>query len=417
MIKLNKTDKWYKLDNAAKIFPPTTTFYDAKIFRFSVLLKDMVNPKSLNTALNKTLEDFPIFKSVLKKGLFWYYLEETNIKPIVREEKNSPCEKLNTSLLFEVTYYKNKINLEVYHALSDGAGCTSFFENLIFNYLKIKHKLKDNTILTTSSNYEKETDSFSKYYNPSNKYKRKKKENAYQLKGKWYPEGKLKIITGSTSTSKMKDIAKKYNTTITGLLISLVIKSMEDILSVKEKKKPISITVPIDLRKYFKSKTVRNFFNVTNITYKFTKSNTTLEEIVEEVNKKLKESLTKESISANMTNLIRLEHFFIIRLVPLFIKNKVMKYTYKLTRKKQTMGLSNVGKITLPLSCRSYIDKFIVMNSTDVLELCIISYEDEISMSFSSHFINSELEKNFFRLLKEYNLNITIYSNEIEGDD
>ena len=62
MIKLNKTDKWYKLDNAAKIFPPTTTFYDAKIFRFSVLLKDMVNPKSLNTALNKTLEDFPIFK-------------------------------------------------------------------------------------------------------------------------------------------------------------------------------------------------------------------------------------------------------------------------------------------------------------------------------------------------------------------
>ena len=215
----------------------------------------------------------------------------------------------------------------------------------------------------------------------------------------------------------MKDIAKKYNTTITGLLISLVIKSMEDILSIKEKKKPISITVPIDLRKYFKSKTVRNFFNVTNITYKFTKSNTTLEEIVEEVNKKLKESLTKESISANMTNLIRLEHFFIIRLVPLFIKNKVMKYTYKLTRKKQTMGLSNVGKITLPLSCRSYIDKFIVMNSTDVLELCIISYEDEISMSFSSHFINSELEKNFFRLLKEYNLNITIYSNEIEGDD
>ena len=99
------------------------------------------------------------------------------------------------------------------------------------------------------------------------------------------------------------------------------------------------------------------------------------------------------------------------------LKNKVMKYTYKLTRKKQTMGLSNVGKITLPLSCRSYIDKFIVMNSTDVLELCIISYEDEISMSFSSHFINSELEKNFFRLLKEYNLNITIYSNEIEGDD
>lgn len=192
---------------------------------------------------------------------------------------------------------------------------------------------------------------------------------------------------------------------------------MEDILSIKEKKRPVSITIPIDLRKYFKSKTVRNFFNITNISYKFTKNNTPLEEIIEEVNKKLKASLTEEAISANMTNLIRLERFFIIRLIPLFIKNKVMMYSYKLTRKKQTMGLSNVGKIILPSSCKPYVDKCMVINSTDALELCIISYEDEICMSFSSHFMNSELEKNFFRLLKEYNLNITIYSNKTEGDD
>ena len=417
MIKLNKTDKWYKLDNAAKIFPSTTTFYDAKIFRFSVLLKDMVNPKSLNTALNKTLEDFPIFKSVLKKGLFWYYLEETNIKPIVREEKNSPCEKLNTSLLFEVTYYKNKINLEVYHALSDGAGCTPFLENLIYNYLKIEYKLKDNSILTKSSDYEKETDSFSKYYDPKNKIKLTSKKNAYQLKGKWYPAGKLRIITGNTSTNQIKDIAHQYHTTITGLLISLMIKSMEDILSIKEKRKPISITVPIDLRKYFKSQTVRNFFNVTNIEYQFTQNNTPLEEIIESVNKQLKNSLTEEAINANMTKLIWLENFFIIRLIPLVIKNKVMKYTYKLTRKKQTMGLSNVGVIHLPESCKLYVNEVMVMNSTDALEMCVLSYEDNICISFSSHFINSELEKNFFRLLKSYNLDITIYNNEIDGDD
>ena len=417
MIKLSKQSKWYKLDNAAKLFPPTTTLYDPKIFRFSCLLKENIDKECLEKAVNETLEDFPIFRSILKKGLFWYYLEETKIKPIVREETTSPCESLNTPLLFEVTYYQNKINLEVYHALSDGAGCTPFFENLIFNYLKEKHHLKDNTILTTSSDYEKEIDSFSKYYNPNNKKKGKKKENAYQLKGKWYPEGKIRIITGSTNTSKIKELAHQYNTTITGLLISLIIKSMEDILSIKEKKKTVSITVPIDLRKYFKSKTVRNFFNVTNITYKFTKNNTPLEDIIKEVNKQLKESLTEERINANMTKLIRLERFFIIRLVPLFIKNKVMMYSYKLTRKKQTMGLSNVGKITLPSSCKPYVDKCMVMNSTDVLEMCIISYEEEICMSFSSHFINSELEKNFFRLLKEYNLNITIYNNEIEGGD
>lgn len=268
---MNRTEKWYKLDNAAKIFPPTTTTYDPKIFRFSVLLKKKINKDNLQKALDTTLEDFPIFKSILKKGLFWYYLEEANIKAKVIEEKTSPCEKLNTPLLFEVSYFQNKINLEVYHALSDGAGCTTFLENLIYNYLKIEYQLKDNAILTKSSSYEKAIDSFSKYYNPKNKLKIKNKENAYQLKGRWYNEGKLRIITGSTNTNKIKEIAHQHQTTITGLLISLVIKSMEEILSIKDKKKPISITVPIDLRKYYKSETVRNFFNVTNIEYKFNK--------------------------------------------------------------------------------------------------------------------------------------------------
>ncbi len=421
---MSKQDKWYKLDNAAKIFPPTTTFYDAKIFRFSILLKEEVKEDSLNAALQETIQDFPIYKSILKKGLFWYYLEESNITPKATPEKNNPCEKLNTPLLFEVTYFQNKINLEVYHALSDGAGCLPFLENLIYNYLKIEHKFKEDNILTKSSNYEKETDSFAKYYNPKDKKQKpwyslakpKRKENAYQLKGRWYPEGKIRVITGATSTQKLKDLAHQYHTTITGLLLAFTIKSFESIMSVKEKKRPITITVPIDLRKYYHSESVRNFFNVTIISYKFTKPNTPLTEIIASVDKDLKASLNESAISANMTKLIWLEKFFLIRLIPLFIKNKVMKYSYNYTRKKQTMGLSNVGIITLPKNCKPYLDKIMVMNSTDAFEICLVSYEDEICLSISSHFLNSELEKNFFRLLKSYNLDLTIYDNNI-GDD
>ena len=408
-------NKWYKLDNAAKIFPPTTTYYDAKIFCFSVLLTDDINVKNLSKALEITLEDFPIFKSVLKKGIFWYYLETSEIKPIIEEENTSPCEKLNTPLLFEVSYYKNKINLEVYHALSDGSGCIAFFRVLIFNYLKITYKLKTNEVINKSSEYEKESDSFKKYYNPKEKIKLPKKKNAYQLKGRWYPEGKLKIISGITNTSKVKEIAQTYNTTITVLLIALVIKSIENLMSIKDKNKEVSITVPIDLRNHFESNTVRNFFNVTNINYKFITKNTPLEDIIRIVNEELKQSLTKEAITTKMNKTIFLENFLLIRLIPLFIKNKVLKYCYKLTRKKQTMGLSNVGIINMPEECSKYIESFFVFNSTDVKELCICSYKDKISLNFSTHFLNNEMEKNFFRLLKEYDLDIDIYSNEIEG--
>ncbi len=417
MYILTKHNKWYKLDNAAKIFPPTTSSSNPKIFRFSILLKEEIEPTNLQKALDITIEDFPIFKSILKKGLFWYYLEESITKPKVKEETTSPCEKLNTPLLFEVTYFKNKINLEVYHALSDGAGCLTFFENLIYNYLKIYYNIQDNTIITKSSEYEKEVDSFNHYYNPKAKIKLKNRKKAYNLKGKWYPEGKIKIISASTSTSKLKEIAKNCQTTITGLLISLTIKSLEDILSIKEKKKEISITVPINLRKIFKSETVRNFFSVTNITYKFTNQNTPLEEIIKEVDKQLKRSLNKDVIYTNMTKMIWLENFFVIRLVPLFIKNKILNFFYKETMKKQTLGLSNVGIFKLPKSCFPYIDNVLVMNSTDAIEICVISYEDTISISCSSHFTNSELEKNLFRMLRKFNLDITIYTNDLERDD
>ena len=339
-------NKWYRLDNAAKIFPPNTTYYDPKIFRLSVLLNENINKFKLEKALEITIEEFPIFKSVIKKGLFWYYLETSNIKPEINIEKNSPCEKLNTSLLFEVSYYKNKINLEVYHALTDGTGCLSFFKVLIYNYLKINYKLDDNEILNSSSEFEKECDSFQKFFNPKEKIKIPHKKNAYQFKGKWYPEGKIKIISGITSTKRIKEIAKDKNTTITSFLIALLIKSIWEELSFKDKKKLISITVPINLRNFFKSNTVRNFFNVTNISYKY--NNNSLDEIIESVNNELKESLNEDVIKSKMNRTIYAEDFFLIRLIPLFIKNIVLKKIYKHTRIKQTMGLSNVGVINMP---------------------------------------------------------------------
>ncbi|MEG0407852.1 MAG: hypothetical protein RR623_03180, partial [Bacilli bacterium] len=96
------TDRWYKLENTAKIFPPTSNKNDPKVFRFYVELKKEIEPIILQTALDKTLEEFPLFKSVLKKGLFWYYLETTDIKPKVTIEETIPCEELNRGLLFRV---------------------------------------------------------------------------------------------------------------------------------------------------------------------------------------------------------------------------------------------------------------------------------------------------------------------------
>ena len=101
--------KWYRLDNAAKIFPPSRSKNDYKVFRFSVTLLEPVKVDILNKALDETLEEYPIFKSSLKKGIFWYYLEEVNKNYEVKMEDKSPCSKISNNNLFEVSVYKNRI--------------------------------------------------------------------------------------------------------------------------------------------------------------------------------------------------------------------------------------------------------------------------------------------------------------------
>ena len=176
-----KNKRWYKLDNAAKIFPPTTDQYDSKTFRFSVSLSEDVEEKYLLEALTETLKDYPIFHSTLRKGFFWYYLEESEAKPRVKKEERIPCENMY-GLLYRVTYYKKRINLEVSHALTDATGAVEFLKFLTANYLKIKYNLKDIPVMNTASTAEKSDDSFEKYYKRARIHKKKIEKQSYKIK-------------------------------------------------------------------------------------------------------------------------------------------------------------------------------------------------------------------------------------------
>ena len=67
-----RRDYWRKLDNAAKIFPATSNQKDTRVFRFYCECKEPVEKKPLQLALDKTIEKYPVFLSVLRKGVFWF---------------------------------------------------------------------------------------------------------------------------------------------------------------------------------------------------------------------------------------------------------------------------------------------------------------------------------------------------------
>ena len=405
-----KVSKWYRLDNAAKIFPPSKNKYDSKIFRFTVSLVENVDKDILNVALTKTLQEYPIFRSVLKRGLFWYYLEESNIKPVVVEEHLRPCSKFDTGLLFQVTYYKKRINLEVNHALTDGTGTLMFLKTLVVNYLEEKYKINSKEAI----NKESSNDSFRKYYTGKIKKSITSSKIAYKIKDEKYVENRLKIIEGIVDVNSLLKLAKKYNVTLTVYLVSLLIKCIGESMELKARKKPIVVTVPVNLRNYYPSYTVRNFFNAVNISFKYNGED--IADIIKVVNEEFKRNLTKENVENKMNNMAKLEDIFILRLIPIFIKDLVLRYAYKFTENYATMTLSNIGIIDIPEVYQKYIDYFDVFISTSKIQLCMCSYLNKMLLTFTSQFVNSEIEKNFFRYLTAEGINVTINTNKIGGD-
>ena len=136
---MQKTTAWRRLDNSAKIFPIASTKKYSSVFRLSAVLKEKINPKILKTAVKMALENIPSFKVKLKKGLFWYYFEENNKEIRIEKEKNYPCKyidpKTNNDYLFKVTYYENKINVDIFHSLTDGNSGVIFLKEIVYTYI------------------------------------------------------------------------------------------------------------------------------------------------------------------------------------------------------------------------------------------------------------------------------------------
>ncbi len=419
LAKRNEQRRWRKLDNAAKIFPSTVNSRDSKVFRCTCELYENVDKDVLKIALDLTLEKFPFYRSVLKKGLFWYYLEDSSIEPVVREEYRMPCAPIYSSirrnLLFEVTYFEKRINLEVYHALSDGTGALNFLKTLVFYYLKEKHSNEfDGKHLMfnyNASEREKVDDSFFKYYLKKKLPRKEKTPNAFKFKEECVDVGVVRVIEGRVSVKKLLEKSHEHNSTLTAFLLAILIRSIGECMAMRDKTKPVVVSVPVNLRNFFESESARNFFGVVNIEYNFLKNGSELSEIIEYVDKSLKEKLTIEKLSERMIRLSALENQFAAKIIPVVLKNPIMKMAYILGDRGITAAFSNVGKVEMPEEFKPYIKLFDVFTCTKRLQVCMCSYKDNCVISFTSPLVSTDVQRRFFRALTGYGLDVEITTN------
>ena len=415
---------WRRLDNSAKIFPISAGKKYSTVFRLSVILKEKVNPIVLEKAVNITLEEYKSFRVRMKAGLFWYYLEYNPKNPIIEEEREYPCQyinpKTNNNYLFKVTYFENKINIDIFHSLTDGNSGTTFFKEIIYNYLELMYpeifqderrsrKIEYNTEDSYMKNYDKKAKS-----NASSK-------KAYILKGEKIKLGAVSAIHEIMDLQALKKEAKKYEATITQYLTAVLIYSIyEENYKKCNGKKPIKVCIPVNLKKYFPSKTISNFFSYITVEAEIKKDNlNTFEKIINFVKTDFGKKLTEEEIIKTMSTNVKLGNNPFIKMVPLTLKKLIVRLSYIEIRKYTTTTFSNIGRIGVIGKYQDYIDYFLMLiapESVEKIKCSSCTFENKMVFTFTSILNDNKIEKRFYQFLTQNGINVEIESNGVLDD-
>ena len=425
LLKSQKPLFWSRLDNAAKIFPPTSSKRDSKVFRFSCELTEEVDPQALQTALDQTLEQFPFYRSSLKKGLFWYYLEGTARRPQVQPERLPPCTELyrgqSSDPLFRVVWYRRRISLEAYHALTDGTGALHFLRVLVYHYLLIVHRdafpKGAPAIDYDASHTQKMDDGFARYYARDRRAPAGKPVKAFHLRGETLSKGVLSVVEGAMVLKPLLAAAKSYHTTLTVFLTAVMMQAIHSQMTLRDERRPVVVSVPVNLRNYFPSDTARNFFGVVNVSYDFRTGSGELDDVIRVISESLKEQLTEEKLAQRMNRLAALEHTMLVRVIPLFIKIPVLRFFHWNSEKEVTAAFSNLGRIDMPPAMRQWIRLFDVFLSTRRMQACASSFEDRFVITFTTPLASCEVERNFFRILSGMGIDVIVTANHPEEVD
>ncbi len=425
--KAVKTD-WYKLDLSAIVYPTLQRRDFSSVYRLSVVLKEDVDPQVLQQAVDLTLPRFPTYKAAIRKGLFWRYLEPNNRPgPFVQEDVKNPCQpmyfKANNRYLVRVYYYGKRIALEAHHSLGDGTGGMCVLQTLTATYLRLLgHNEIENGgfVLDINEEPDKEEleDAYMRYAN-AKVCPPRLGEKAYRVRGTKEPFYTLNIIDGILSVSEVISVAKKYNATITeylnSVLLYALLQKQEDDKPVKQR--PVKIAMPVNLRRFFPTITLRNFITMIYPGVDPRLGEYTFEEIVTQVHNYMRYYINEKLLRGDITTNAATQQNPFIRVVPLFLKDFAVRTFYtKIQDKNSSAGLTNMGALHVPEGMKPYIERFDIYMGQPYstrTNCAIISFGDILTINFASSIAETDVERYFFRKLVQDGIHVKIESNRI----
>lgn len=422
---MKQEEGWRPLDNTAKIFPVIADEDMSQVFRLSVTLKKEIDPDILQQALEEILPNVEKFRVKMRRGLFWYYFEENKNIPKVKKEKTYPCRYIdphrNQKFLFRVTYFERRINFEVFHALTDGLGAVTFLKCLVKKYLDLVNEGNEDWIadcVHMPQEHPFETsDSYLENYQEQHVGRSYSSAPAYKLEGQFHRFGSGQVLHGYVKVNELKAVCKKYNVSITKYLAAVMIWSIwQEYLGGKPCKRPIALNLPVNLRAFFESETMANFFAVTIIGCLIKKPDMDFETLLgivsRQMDRKIEKSRLEEHISYNVSN----EKKWYLRAIPLMIKKPAAAWLFRMKDRSYTMTLSNLGLIQIEPEYAAEIEHFQVMigvSRRQPVKCAVCAFGKEMVITFTSVFCDNRLQRRFFQKLREDGVRVRFEGNEL----
>lgn len=416
---------WYKLDLSAIVYPTLQRRDFSSVYRLSVVLKQPVNPEILQQAVDISLARFPTYKTEIHKGLFWRYLAPNRRPgPFVEKDIRNFCMpmpfKANNRYLLRVYYHDCRISLEAHHCLGDGTGGMHVLQTVTAVYLRLLGHRVSNGYFVKDVNEipdpEELEDAYMRYAN-ARVCPARPGEKTYRVRGTKEPFYTFNVIDGIMSVREVMEVSKKYNATVTEYLNAVLLYALLQKQSSEWHWKihPVKIAMPVNLRRFFPSKTLRNFITMVFPAIDPRLGEYTFEEIVAQVHNYMRYYINEKFLRGDITTNASTQRNPFIRVVPLFIKDFVVRQFYtRVQDKNSSAGLTNMGAVKVPEDMKPYISRFdIYMGQTfsSRTNCAIISFEDTLTINFASGIMETDVERFFFRKLVKDGIHVTVESN------
>ncbi|MBR5093857.1 MAG: hypothetical protein IK095_02055 [Oscillospiraceae bacterium] len=415
--------RWMRLDNAALIFPAALRRHWSNAFRISVSFRDPVDPAILQRAAEHVAPRFPSVFVRLRRSAFWYYLEELEEPPRVREDSAQPLVHMGMAdvrrCAIRVLYYRERMAVEFFHAVTDGTGGLVFAKNLAAEYVRLRYGVtvpaeqgvKDLAEAPRPSELE---DSFQKNAGPV--AAPRDSHDVFRPRGELEPDRFLHVTLGIVESARLHDAAKARGVTVTAYLTALLLQSLLELQAAQQprrrRQRPVKVQIPVDLRKLYGGETMRNFVAVANIGVDPRLGDYSFEELVKIVHHQMQLTITEKNMRCIFTPNVNDEAVVLLKVVPLFLKDIIMRMVFdSVGERVACLSLSNLGQVRLPEAMAPYVRRveFVLGSQASSPYNCSVSsWQGETFINIVRNTVEPELERIFFTKLVRLGYHVKI---------